>query len=72
MSFLISSLLFGSEKGYLGVGVEFCDTALVVVLWGLCSFQYDQILHSSVGRAVELDIPWSRVRFPLEMTSSEL
>ena len=51
-------------------GVEFCDTALVVMLWSLCSFQYDQILDSSVCRAVGLDILWSMVRFPLKMTFS--
>ena len=41
-------------------GVEFCDTKLVVLSWSPCSFQYDQILDSSVGRAVDLERPWSR------------
>ena len=53
-------------------GVDLCDTVLLVVLWGLSSLPSDQSLGSSVGRAVDLERPWSRVQIPLEMTFSEL
>ena len=38
---------------------------MVNVLWSLCKFSYDQILDSSIGKAIDLAGPWSRDQFPL-------